>query len=352
MGNTALIIRLQFILQMNFLNANMENNILFQPNPVTIKIPPPQKILIIYNPISSAGNTEAIANHLKIELNFHGKSVEVRASEKKMKGYTRIADDIAASDLVVVVGGDGTIRKLLDIINKTNTPIYAIPGGNESLFARFYEMNANADDLLQAITAGTCLQQFYGLISGKGIQGEKPFFNMASMGLDSLTVKNIGKRKGPLNDSIYVWHGLKALCALHHPTVSVSVDGERVIDRGSGYIIIANNSAYAKNLQLVPAANPSKNELVLGFLMGARHQHELFKAMKILQRKPANLPMQYFSGKNIACTLHEKSYPLQVDGDYFRNRDIEAESTIEFSISPKPIRVLIPAFLESNLLKA
>ena len=165
-------------------------------------------------------------------------------------------------------------------------------------------------------------------------------------------MKNIGKRKGPLNDSIYVWHGLKALCALHHPTVSVSVDGERVIDRGSGYIIIANNSAYAKNLQLVPAANPSKNELVLGFLMGARHQHELFKAMKILQRKPANLPMQYFSGKNIACTLHEKSYPLQVDGDYFRNRDIEAESTIEFSISSKPIRVLIPAFLESNLLKA
>ncbi|MEK7779773.1 MAG: diacylglycerol kinase family protein [Pseudomonadota bacterium] len=330
----------------------MENNLLFQPNPVTIKIPPPQKILIIYNPISSAGNTEAIANHLKIELNFHGKSAEVRASEKKMKGYTRIADDIAGSDLVVVVGGDGTIRKLLDIINKTNTPIYAIPGGNESLFARFYEMNANADNLLQAITAGTCLQQFYGLISGKGIQGEKPFFNMASMGLDSLTVKNIGKRKGPLNDSIYVWHGLKALCALHHPTVSVSVDGERVIDRGSGYIIIANNSAYAKNLQLVPAANPSKNELVLGFLMGARHQHELFKAMKILQRKPANLPMQYFSGKNIACTLHEKSYPLQVDGDYFRNRDIEAESTIEFSINPKPIRVLIPAFLESNLLKA
>ena len=261
-------------------------------------------------------------------------------------------DDIAASDLVVVVGGDGTIRKLLDIINKTATPIYAIPGGNESLFARFYEMSASAEDLLQSITSGTCLQQFYGLISGKGIQGEKPFFNMASMGLDSLTVKNIGKRKGPLNDSIYVWHGLKALCALHHPTVSVSIDGEPVIDHGSGYIIIANNSAYARNLQLVPAANPSKNELVLGLLPGARHQHELIKAMKILQRKPANLPMQFFSGKNIACTLHEKSYPLQVDGDYFRNRDIEAESTVEFSISPRPIRVLIPPYLNTSVLQA
>ncbi|PXW81480.1 diacylglycerol kinase (ATP) [Nitrosomonas sp. Nm84] len=330
----------------------MKDNYLFQPDQLIIKIPSPQKILIIYNPISSAGNTETLACRLEMALALQGKTVTVRTSEKKMKGYTRITDDIAASDLVVVVGGDGTIRKLLDAINKTDTPIYAIPGGNESLFARSYEMSTGADDLLRAIDAGTCLQQFYGLISGQGIQGEKPFFHMASMGLDSLTVKNIGKRKGPLNDSIYIWHGLKALCALHHPTVSVSVDGEQVIDHGSGYIIVANNSAYARNLQLVPSADPSKNELVLGFLPGARHQHELIKAMKILQHKPANLPMQYFSGKHIACTLHQQSYPLQVDGDYFRNRDIEAESTVDFCISPRPIRVLIPSYLHSDALQA
>ncbi len=326
----------------------MKDDHLFQTSHLVIKIPPPEKIIIIYNPISSAGNTETLACKLETELTLHGKNVEVCASEKKMKGYTRLTDNIAASDLVVVVGGDGTIRKLLDGINKTDTPIYAIPGGNESLFARSYEMSLHADDLLQAIASGTCLQQFYGLISGKGIKGGKPFFHMASMGLDSLTVRNIGKRKGPLNDSIYIWHGLKALCALHHPTVSASVDGQQVIDHESGYIIVANNSAYARNLQLVPAANPSNNELVLGFLPGARHQHELIKAMRILQRKPANLPMQYFSGKNIACTLHDRAYPLQVDGDYFRNRDIEAESTVAFSVSPRPIRVLIPPSLNTK----
>ncbi|WP_293007629.1 diacylglycerol kinase family protein [Nitrosomonas sp.] len=326
----------------------MNANLLFEPNQLIIKIPSPEKILIIYNPISSAGNTEVLATKLEKELTLHGKIVEVLTSEKKTKSYTRITEKISVNDLIVIVGGDGTIRKLLDPVNKTNTPIYAIPGGNESLFARSYGMSVSADDLIQAINSGTCLQQFYGLISGKGIKGGKPFFHMASMGLDSLTVKNIGKRKGPLNDSIYVWHGLKALCSLHHPTVSASVDGQSVIDHESGYVIIANNSAYARNLQLVPTADPSKNELILGFLPGARHQHELVKAMKILQRKPAKLPMRYFSGKNISCTLHEKSYPLQVDGDYFRNRDIEAERTIDFSISLKPIRVLIPSFLSTN----
>ncbi len=326
----------------------MNTNLLFKPNQLIIKIPSPEKILIIYNPISSAGNTEALATKLEKELTLHGKIVEVLTSEKKTKSYTRITEKISVNDLIVIVGGDGTIRKLLDLVNKTNTPIYAIPGGNESLFARSYGMSVSANDLIQAINSGTCLQQFYGLISGKGIKGGKPFFHMASMGLDSLTVKNIGKRKGPLNDSIYVWHGLKALCSLHHPTVSASVDGQSVIDRESGYVIIANNSAYARNLQLVPTADPSKSELILGFLPGARHQHELIKAMRILQRKPAKLPMRYFSGKNISCTLHENSYPLQVDGDYFRNRDIEAERTIDFSVSPKPIRVLIPSFLSTN----
>ena len=329
----------------------MNDNFLFQSSQLIIKIPSPEKILIIYNPISSAGNTESLACKLQAVLAAHGKNVEVCPSEKKMKGYTRIEDKIAASELVVVVGGDGTIRKLLDLLNRTTTPVYAIPGGNESLFARSYAMSADADDLLQAIAAGICVQQFYGLISGKGIRGEKPFFHMASMGLDSLTVKNIGKRKGPLNDSIYLWHGLKALCALHHPAVSVSVDSQQVIDRESGYIIVANTSAYAKNLQLVPSANPSKNELVVGFLPGAQPQHELVKAMRILQRKPANLPMRYFSGKHIACTLHDKAYPLQVDGDYFRNRDIEADSTIEFTVSQQPIRILIPPALNIDALQ-
>ena len=71
--------------------------------------------------------------------------------------------------------------------------------------------------------------------------------------------------------------------------------------------------------------------------------------MRILQHKPANLPMQYFSGKTISCTVHEKAYPLQVDGDYFRDRDIAADSTINFSISPNAIRVLIPPEYRKNL---
>ena len=77
-------------------------NLLFQSSPLIIKIPAPQKILIIFNPISSAGNTEVTAVELAKELMRQGKVVEVLPSEKKAKGYSRIADKIEENDLVVV----------------------------------------------------------------------------------------------------------------------------------------------------------------------------------------------------------------------------------------------------------
>ena len=317
----------------------MNSDYLFQQNKKLIDISSPKQALIIFNPISSAGNTVSLAGELEKSFTSHGISVKVSESEKKMRHYRRMATDIVESDLVVVVGGDGTVRKLLRSLSRAQTPVYVVPGGNESLFARSYGMSASADDLLQAIALGKCQEQYYGLISGNGIQGKKPFFIMASMGLDSLTVKRIGKRTGPLNDTIYAWQGIAALASLHHPTVTITVDGRMVINRESGFVIVANSSAYAKNLMLVPTANPSTNELVVGFLPGSQRWHELIKALRILQHKPANLPLQYFAGVNISLTLHESNYPLQVDGDYFRDRDIKAESTIEFSVSPKPIRV-------------
>lgn len=319
--------------------SKVNNDYLLQQNSTLINIPSPKQILIVFNPISSAGNSLSQAAKYHESLVSQGLTVKMYESEKKMRRYRRIATDIVDSDLVVVIGGDGTVRKLLRSLSRTQKPLYVVPGGNESLFSRLYNMTANADDLLQAINLAKCQEQYFGLISGDGIHGKKPFYNMASMGLDSLTVKRIGKRIGPLNDKIYAWQGIAALASLHHPVVSICVDGRTVINRESGYVIVANSSAYAKNLMLVPAASPTTNNLVVGFLPGSNRKHELIKALKILQHKPANLPLQYFTGANISLTVHEPDYPLQVDGDYFRNRDIKVENTIEFSVSPKPIRV-------------
>ncbi len=299
-----------------------------------------EKVLVIYNPISSGSSSEAIASKFGDSLSKQGHVVVVAESEKKMNAYKRMFNEIDSSDLVVVVGGDGTIRKLLWVLSQTGTPVYVVPAGNESLFARYYKMNADPSHLLQAIAQGKNQPQHFGYIEGDTIKGKKPFFIMASMGLDSLTVKQIGKRRGPVNDWIYIRYGLSALWSLHHPVVSISVDGNSVIERQMGFFIIANSPAYAKDLRVVPSANPSEKSLVVGFLPNAGRYHELTKAVRILQKRPVGLPLQYFCGEDIALILHEPTYPLQVDGDYFRNRDIKAGHRVYFRVSSTPIFVL------------
>ena len=269
-----------------------------------------------------------------------GYTVVICESEKRMKAYKRMIKQIEGSDLVVVVGGDGTVRKLLRVLSRTGTPVYVVPAGNESLFASYYTMSTDPTKLIQAISHGKHRPQYYGYIEGDTINGKKPFFIMASMGLDSLTVKKIGRRRGPVNDWVYIRHGLSALWSLHHPEVSIKVDGETVIDHQTGFPIIANSPAYAKDLSIVPSANPSDKSLVVGFLAGAGRYHELVKALRILQNRPAGLPLQLFSGQSITLIVHQPDYPLQVDGDYFRDRDIIAGNTVHFRVSPKPINVL------------
>ncbi len=298
------------------------------------------RVLIIYNPISSGGKSEAMARQFGESLTKCGYTVAICESEKRMKAYQRMIDKIDGSDLVVVVGGDGTVRKLLPVLSQSGTPVYVVPAGNESLFARYYNMSADPTKLIQAIFQGKHRPQYYGYIEGDTINGKKPFFIMASMGLDSLTVKKIGARRGPVNDWVYIRYGLRALWSLHHPKVSIEVDGETVIDHQTGFPIIANSPAYAKDLRIVPSANPSDKSLIVGFLAGAGRYHELVKAVRILQKRPAGLPLQFFSGQRIALTVHQPSYPLQVDGDYFGDRDIIAGNTVHFGVSSKPIYVL------------
>jgi diacylglycerol kinase (ATP) len=309
-----------------------------QPSPANATV---RKALIVYNPISSGGNALQLAERFNDVLTRHGIDARAQESERKMTRYRRIAEEISASDLLVVIGGDGTVRKLLRILSRAGTPLYVVPGGNESLIAKSLGTSPDPNDLLAALNGGRYLDQYYGLISGDTIKGKKPFFVMASMGLDSLTVKRIGKRKGPLNDFVYAWHAVIGLWSLHHPTITLTVDGERVVERQQGYMIVANSPAYAKDLAIVPKADPAVETLTAGFLAGASRYHELVKGLRIVQRRPARLPLRYFSGKEIELELHHPTYPLQVDGDWFRDRDMIAGSKTVFSTSPRPIRLLV-----------
>jgi diacylglycerol kinase (ATP) len=305
-----------------------------------------KKILIFYNPISGRGQSKSVAADFAEKLKGKNYPILLMESKRSSDEYLQILSEITDSSLIIVVGGDGTLLNMLPLLATSKVPVFMIPSGNESLFAQIYGMNKSFAQLSNALENGEVLQQYYGLIStttpNNKTTSTVPFYIMASMGLDSLTVRNIGKRSTPINDFTYIKYGLKALLTLHHPLVSITVDGSTILEKEQGYFIVANSASYAHNLQLVPQASPSERRLDLGFLPNANILHELKKSYWMARYQSAKLPMQYYSGEKIEITLHSPDYPLQVDGEYFGLKEISAGSKVTFSLAETPINVLCP----------
>ena len=218
-----------------------------------------QQILVLYNPISSSGNSEKLADRIDKHLDNlpNSPNVTVVESQARYQQYEElgIIQQIENSDLVVCISGDGTLRKLLRPLSEYGTPVYMIPAGHESLFSKTYGMTTQPSDLMAAMRNVDPIDQYFATIQGNTIEGKKSFFTMASMGLDSLTLASIGVRKSPVNVLTYGWHALLSSIRLHHPLISVTIDGMPVIQEQYGYFIVANSPAYARGLNLVPAAS-------------------------------------------------------------------------------------------------
>lgn len=299
-----------------------------------------KNILIIYNPISSAGNCMKTAEKLALYLQSHGYKSSCLESRRTIEEYAKISNEIEECFCLIVIGGDGTLRTLLPLLAKSKTAVYMIPGGNESLFARVQGMKNDFSYLLSLLEKDKFSQQYFGSIESKSDKSKEPFFTMASMGLDSLTVKRIGKRKGAVNDLIYAWHGFWAFLKLKHPVISLTIDAKEVINKQEGYFIIANNSLYAKDLILVPEASVTKNALHVAFLPNAGIKEEIIKGLCMILQKPLSLPFKYYSGKDFVLTLHSNSFPIQVDGDYFKNQDLLKGESLRFFVNEDALNVL------------
>jgi diacylglycerol kinase (ATP) len=299
----------------------------------------PQKILIIYNPIASSGRAKAFAIELELKLVELGFSVNLERSKANESEYQNIKNLIELSDLVLVLGGDGTVRNLLRILADLQKPMHMVPLGNESLFAKQYGMLSSLESVVKVCQNSKLIAQNFIEINYNN--HTEAFFTMCSMGLDSLTVKYIGLRKGPVNNWVYFKYGLKAFLKLRHPKITIHVDGQKVVDQKFGYLIIANTPQYAKDIALVPHANPNNCNLDLGFIKNSGIKEELQKGIAMLFRKRAHLNFSFFTGVAIKFIIHDQSYPLQLDGDYFLNQDLLPSSSIEFKTYKKPLLVAV-----------
>lgn len=211
-------------------------------------------ILFVINPISGGKKKSTLPALIDKYLDkdkfapiytfteYVGHAAEL-AEEAEKKNY----------DIIVAVGGDGTINEVASKLVHSNKTLGIVPFGSGNGLARFLKIPLDPKKAIALINIAQPQT-----IDTAELNGKK-FFNMAGMGFDAhLSSVFAGNKKRGLKS--YVELGFKEITTYKAQPYRIEIDGVKH-DKAAFAISIANSSQYGNNVYISP-----KSSLTDGYL--------------------------------------------------------------------------------------
>lgn len=271
----------------------------------------PGRAMLIANPRAGRGNSLGLTNRLAEILRQAGVHATV-----SLTGQAGQATDLASAakgqaDLLVVVGGDGTVNEALQAAGPDGPPILIVPAGTENVLAKYLGLGTDARRLWQVVRDGWAVRFDLGLV------GPRRFSMLASVGFDAAIVHALhAERAGNITHFSYFWPLWRQFWQYDWPVLTVAADGREVF-RGRGMIVIGNISRYALGLEICSDALPTDGMLDL-FIMTCENRWQLLSwAMCVAARMHKRLPQAiYARAQRIRIDAAGRvKIPVEVDGD-------------------------------------
>jgi len=158
-------------------------------------------------------------------------------------------------DLVLVAGGDGTVRVVCAELAGTAIPAAVLPGGTGNLLARNLGISLELDVALHELLDGSEQRIDSVLIEGDNLTKDR-FVVMAGLGLDAAIIADApDELKKRVGWAAYVVSTLKNL---NHPfvRVEITVDDQPPVRRRARTVVIGNVGTLQANIPLLPDAKP------------------------------------------------------------------------------------------------
>lgn len=208
------------------------------------------RILFIINPISGTASKERIVGLIPSYLDSSRFQCDIRYTEHR--GHAaEIAKEAVKEhyDVVVAVGGDGTVNEVARSLIHTDTALGIIPCGSGNGLARHLYIPMNPEGALQVLADCQIRSLDYGRINGT------PFFCTCGVGFDAFVSDRFAKsgRRGLLT---YIENTLKEGVKYKSETYDIEIDGERQTYKAF-LIACANASQYGNNVYIAPQASMS-----------------------------------------------------------------------------------------------
>ncbi|QYG91530.1 diacylglycerol kinase family lipid kinase [Iamia sp. SCSIO 61187] len=208
------------------------------------------RIVLVVNPFSSSVTARARVVIRKALSADH----DVELAETNRRDHaTRLAKGAAAdgADVVVVLGGDGTLNEAANGLAGTGTALATLPGGSTNVFARTIGLPNDpieaTSDLLEALAARSIRRVGLGSLNGRY------FLFHTGLGFDAAVIEQVERRpqvKRYLGHPLFVYAAFSTWFRhfdrtrpRFRVTFPEGPDPERVVDDGS-FAVVLNTNPY------------------------------------------------------------------------------------------------------------
>ncbi|MGI8759146.1 MAG: diacylglycerol/lipid kinase family protein [Acidimicrobiales bacterium] len=302
-------------------------------------------ILLVVNPAASSVTARArVVIHKALAADH-----DVELAETSRRGHaTRLAQGAAAagSDMVVVLGGDGTLNEAANGLAGSTTALAVLPGGSTNVFARTLGLPNDPIEAtattLEAIERGAIRSVGLGSVNGRY------FLFHTGMGFDAAVVSQVERRAAAKR---YAGHPLYVYATFttwfrHYdrsrPRFAVHLPGGTVID-DAYFALCSNTDPYTfmgkRPLHVAPDATLDRG-LAMFSLRSLSLKTVLSvatSAMRSGRRARRHHLSDYRSDLTEVRVRGYGPFPYQVDGDYLG----EVEE-LELRHQPDVLRLLTP----------
>lgn len=288
--------------------------------------------LIIANPISGKGYTRTVWPALQERLNLLGVEYAVVWTERPGHAV-RIAREAAGSGFtrILSIGGDGTLREIVEGALTTGVDIGVVPAGSGNDFSR--TIGLPSDPLMSLdIALGRHVARV-----NVGEANGSVYINVAGCGFDAevaaLAAGGLRFLGGKLS---YLASALVKLATYRPRVFRVCIDGE-CISRRIYLVAVANGRFYGGGMMIAPDADPADGLFDICIVRAMPRARFAANLSKIYSGSHITDP--YVEMRRGRCVTVEADAPAQCQAD----GEIVAACPLEFRISGYRIGVACPA---------
>jgi len=303
------------------------------------------RVVVHHNPNSGRGLARTLAERTVRALEERGHAVKSLA----VGGAERVdLDRLRDAHAVVVIGGDGSVAYQANASIETGVPLYHAGTGNENLFAREFGMSREPVSIVKAVEKQDVTRVDVARVGGgsgldgaSGLGRANPMLLMAGTGCDAGVIKRVAEgRTRAIGHLAYVEPVIREGLFPSLRPVTVTVDGQAVVEHDVGQLIIANSPRYA--VEMNPACDARIDDGLLDVVFlpaGTSVGSALWLGASRLRIADRFGSRRTARGTSVRVTWPEEPGPVQIDGEHAHTLNGDG---FEITIDPGVLPVLLP----------